>query len=440
MAASSVDHLRTLVRRAREERLPVILRGSGRSYGDAALNERGVVIDATSMNRMLAWDPAEGIAEVEPGMTVEGLWRRTLADGFWPSVVPGTMFPTLAGCLSMDIHGKNNFRAGVIGDHVLDFDLLTSGGEILRCSRDEHPQVFRAAIGGAGLLGVLTRIRLRLKKVETGLLRVRPALGRSFDEMFDQFEARLPSSDYLVGWIDCFASGGQLGRGVIHQANYVSAAEVADPEGTLHVERQTLPASVLGVPKSLAWLFMRPLMNDPAVRFTNAIKFGLSRIEPPAKTYLQSHVAFAFLLDYLPNWRLSYGPAGFIQHQVFVPAAAARTLLPDVLRLCQVRGHVSYLGVLKRHRPDEFLLSHGLDGYSLALDFSVRPGLWPLIHEIADRTLDAGGTFYFAKDAALTAAHCRRAYGARLDAFLDLKAQLDPAGVFASDLSRRLMG
>jgi decaprenylphospho-beta-D-ribofuranose 2-oxidase len=104
---------------------------------------------------------------------------------------------------------------------------------------------------------------------------------------------------------------------------------------------------------------------------------------------------------------------------------------------------VSYLGVLKRHRPDEFLLSHGLDGYSLALDFPVRPrgrrDLWKLLHDVADLTLDAGGRFYFAKDAVLTATHCQRAFGPSLDTFRQLKAKLDPDHLFASDLSRRLI-
>ena len=47
--------------------------------------------------------------EAEPGLTIEGLWRRTIQDGYWPAVVPGTMLPTLGGCLAMNIHGKNNF-------------------------------------------------------------------------------------------------------------------------------------------------------------------------------------------------------------------------------------------------------------------------------------------------------------------------------------------
>src|SRR5947209_17309608 len=162
-------------------------------------------------------------------------------------------------------------------------------------------------------------------------------------------------------------------------------------------------------------------MNDPGVRLTNFAKYHLGFLSRPGKTYLQSHVAFAFLLDYIPNWRLAYGPQGFVQYQLFVPKEEARRVMPEILKLCRERGIVSSLGVLKRHRPDPFLLTHALDGYSLALDFRVAGtgakgwnALQALAREMTARVLDAGGSFYLAKDALLNREEIARAYGERL--------------------------
>ncbi len=437
-APRDAAELAALMHAAAAERLPITFRGSGRSYGDPSLNDRGLVIDLTGMNRMIAWDPVAGIAEAEPGLTIEGLWRRTIEDGFWPAVVPGTMFPTLGGCLSMNIHGKNNFRAGVFGEHVLDFDLLTVGGETIRCSREENPDLFHAVLGGAGLLGAIGRVRLKMKRIESGFLRVIPITARSIVEMMDRMAARVGESDYLVGWLDCWENG----RGLIHQANYVTAAD--DPEGpaSLHVERQGLPPRILGMPRAQLWRFMRPFMGDLGSRSINALKYASSSFQDPGKPYLQSLVAFSFLLDYVPNWKLAYGDGGLIQVQLFVPDSAARTVLPEVLRLCRQRGIVSSLGVLKRHRPDPFLLSHALDGWSLALDFRVTPSrrdpLWELGREITGKVLDAGGRFYLAKDAVLGPADFLKAQPA-LETFLALKRRLDPDGLIESDQSRRLL-
>lgn len=438
----SVEELAEVLERARQEGLQVAFRGAGRSYGDASLHRDGLVVDATRLRRVLRWDPEHGEFDAEPGVTIEGLWRRTIEDGYWPTVVPGTMRPTLGGCVAMNVHGKNNFRVGPFGDHVVDFDLLTARGELLRCSREENPEIFHAVIGGMGLLGALTRVKVRLKKVHSGRLRVTSLTGRNLDETFDLFERRLPESDYLVGWVDCFSGGAGLGRGVLHAADYLEPGEDPEGEETLHVERQGLPPRILGLPRSELWRFMRLGTHNPGVRLVNWLKYHSSR---PAhgKSFLQSHVAFAFLLDYVPNWRLAYGRGGFIQYQVFVPHAGARECLRDVLALCQRAGQPSYLGVLKRHRPDPFLMTHALDGWSLALDFPVSPGkrdeLWALTERLTERVLEAGGKFYFAKDAVLRPADVERAYGHEtLASFFALKQRLDPEGLFGSALAERV--
>jgi decaprenylphospho-beta-D-ribofuranose 2-oxidase len=439
----SVEELAFALKQAQSEGLTVAFRGAGRSYGDAAMNTGGVVVDTTGLNRLLSWDPTKGVLEAEAGLSIEGLWRRTIEDGYWPTVVPGTMRPTLGGCVAMNIHGKNNFRVGPFGDHVLELDLVSPAGELLTLNRAQNSELFHAVIGGLGMLGAVTRVKLKLKKVESGNLRVESISGHNLDELFDAFEQRLSHADYLVGWVDCFARGKAIGRGQLHSAHYLHAGEDPNVETSFHVERQGLPGSIMGVPKSELWRAMRLFSPQPLWRLVNKLKYHSSWREH-GKSYLQSHVAFAFLLDYVPNWRLAYGPGGFIQYQVFVPHATARQTLKDVLSLCHQAKMPSYLGVLKRHRPDPFLLTHALDGWSLAMDFPVttrnRNQLWALTERMTDRVLEAGGKFYFAKDSVLRAGDVERAYGReRVDRFMAIKQQLDPTGMLSSDLWQRAL-
>jgi FAD/FMN-containing dehydrogenase len=138
-------------------------------------------------------------------------------------------------------------------------------------------------------------------------------------------------------------------------------------------------------------------------------------------------------------------PGGLIQFQPFVPRRDGETVLRTVIERCQRARMVPYLAVLKRHRPDPFLMTHALDGYSLAMDFAVgtdptaRAALWALCRELADVVLAAGGRFYYAKDATLEASAFGRIHGAdAVERFRALKQRLDPAGVLQTDLSRRL--
>lgn len=441
-APRSADEVADLFRHAAGEGVHVAMRGSGRSYGDAAMNGGELVLDMTQMNRMLSWDPDGGVIDVEPGFTVENLWRSCLRDGWWPAVSPGTMFPTLGGCAAMNIHGKNHFRAGGIGDHIQELDLVTPSGAFLTVSRERRPDLFHAVISGFGMLGAVTRLRLKLKKVHGGQLKVRQICARDLDEQFALFEAHEGNSDYLVSWVDCIAGGTGLGRGQVHRAVYTQPGE--DPQGAalLDPARQDLPPTILGVPRSLVGTILKVFGFNAGMWFVNLGKYLSSRVSGNGD-YFQPHVAFHYLLDYVPTWRSAYEPEGFIQYQPFIPKAHAKEVIRKILQLNQARGIVSYLGVLKRYRPDDFLLSHALDGYSLAMDFPVtrsnREALWKMCGDMSELVLEAGGRFYPAKDSVLRPQDFRRSWGQeRVGAFRTLRAEVDPSRILRTEWAARV--
>jgi hypothetical protein len=297
-------------------------------------------------------------------------------------------------------------------------------------------------IGGAGVLGVFTSITLQMKKIYSGNVWVDAWSVPNLRVMMDDFEPIKGESDYLVGWVD---GTHPRGRGQIHRATYLHGGEDHEPTQTLNVEFQTLPDTFFGVlPKSLLWRFMRPFMNDLGTTLVNTAKYYHARLFEHRQRYIQSLVAFNFLLDYVPNWEKSYGSGGLIQYQSFIPREQAREAFVEMLRLCQKRGLPTYLSVLKRHRPDPFLLTHAVDGYSLAMDFpakeSHRLGLQKLADDMNEIVLSAGGRFYFAKDSTLNANVVKRYLGEdTLDRFRKLKARCDPDGLLETELYRRLL-
>ncbi len=440
------DGIRQVFETARKYGLAVGLRGAGRSYGDASLLAENICLDLTRMDRILDWDPMTGIVQVEPGVSLRQLWQHVIGDGWWPPVVSGTMFVSMGGAAGMNFHGKNNFAMGPIGDHILEFDLLLPGGELEVCSRERNSDLFFAAIGGFGMLGCFTRIAIQMKRVYSGLLSVHAFATRSFGHAIEEFESRRHAADYLVGWIDCFARGNGLGRGVVHQARYLREGEDPNPAQTLRVENQELPDTLLGVlPKSIMWRLMKPFTNDLGTKLVNTAKYLEGSTLGNKKTVRQSHAAFAFLLDYVPNWKWVYKPGGLIQYQSFIPADAAENAFSSQIRLCHATGITPYLGVLKRHRRDSFLMTHSVDGYSLALDFPVtdanRTRLWELAARMDEIGLGAGGRFYFAKDSTLDSRSARKYLGDdALNRFFALKRRCDPENLLQTELARRLFG
>lgn len=430
---------------ARERGWTVGLRGAGRSYGDASQNDGALILDLQGINTVHEWNPQTGVARVDPGVTVADLWETVVVDGWWPKVVSGTMTPTIGGAAAMNIHGKNAWKVGTIGDHIHSFKLLTPKGDTLDCSRESNPELFHGAIGGFGELGVMHDISLQNQFVDSGRLMEYPYALPNLDAMMDRFEELTTEFDYCVGWIDAFAKGSSLGKGQIHTARYLSAQEDPDGMRMRRSDAQRLPTTLLGLPKKHFWRFVRPFAFPLGMRMINLAKVLAGEWMPGSKRpYLQSHAGFHFLLDFIPDWKLMHGPGGLIQWQPFVPKETARATFKTLLQMQQDRGLVNWLTVLKRHRPDPFLLTHGLDGWSLAQDFNVtdrnRQELWQLCHDMTEVVLDAGGRFYPAKDATLTARQFQRSLGQdRLSAFRALKQQVDPDGVLQTNLYRRLM-
>jgi len=440
---TSVEEINRIFKLAKKNNLTVAVRGAGRSYNDAALNSGGMVIDLTGMNKILAWNPETGLITAEPGLTLEKLWQAVLPDGWWPPVVSGTMTTTLGGCLGMNIHGKNNFKLGTIGEQVVEFTALLPTGAQVTCSPTHNGDLFYSLISGMGMLGVFTSITMQMKRVYSGLLNVHAFNVPDLDSHLKAIESSAPENSYTVGWLDTTASGKGLGRGQLHTAQYLEPGEDPDPAKTRQVSHQTLPATMFGVfPKSIIHYFMSPFMLNPGVKLINTAKYWAGR---RADHYLQPHAAFHFLLDYVPNWEKAYGRGGLIQYQSFIPKETAKDAWQEILSHSQKRGLPAFLGVTKRHRPDKFLLSHAVDGFSLALDFKIthsnRARLQAMLQEFDQIVTEAGGRFYFAKNSETSPETAAKFLGEETVArFKALKRRTDPDHILESDLYRRVFG
>jgi decaprenylphospho-beta-D-ribofuranose 2-oxidase len=440
---TSTEEINEAFALAKKSGLAISARGAGRSYNDAALIGGGIMLDMCGMNAITEWDPATGLITAQPGTTLEQVWHKVLPDGWWPPVVSGTMTTTLGGCLAANIHGKNNFKMGPIGEHVVEFTVILPTGAEITCSPKKNGDLFYAMISGLGMLGVFTSITMQMKHIESGLLEIHALPVHDLHEHISFLLDNAPNYDYIVGWLDTTNGGKSLGRGQIHAANYLHGNEDLNSQETMQLKNQILPPRIFGVfPKSILYMFMRPFVNNLGWWGVNTAKYIASLRR---HTFRQSHAAFHFLLDYVPNWELSYGRNGLIQYQSFLPKETAEDAWREILTLSLKRGLPSYLGVTKRHRPDKFLLSHAVDGFSLALDFRVTNGshakMAQMLQEFDKIVLAAGGRFYFAKNSETAPETARRFLGDEtIERFKALKRRTDPHNLLESDLYRRVFG
>lgn len=443
----STEELTALIASLRTARDGLALRGGGCSYGDAAVRAGGTVLSTTALNRITSWDATTGIVAAEPGVTIAQLWRRTVPDGWWPAVVPGTSEVTLGGAAAMNIHGKNNWHAGAFGDSVLAFELLLPSGETLTCTRECNAELFHAAIGGLGLLGCFTSLTLQTRHIHSGLVAEVQRPYGSLGALLDAIEEATYWATDLVAWVDTSASDARLGRGLLKAGRDLLPGEDPTPAASLSVAAQLGSGGIARlVPTGLIPRLAHPLTSPVGVWAANRMQWRRGRSRSAQSDRLETYARANFLLDAIPNWRETYLPGGLLQHQAFVPREAAAACFSELLRRSQRAGIVPSLAVLKKHRPSGVLLEYLCDGYSLALDYPVRRGAkaeartLALLRELNDVTADHGGCIYFAKDATATPTQVRRMYGDEtLARFAALREQYDPDGLLGSDLSRRVL-
>ncbi len=405
----------------------VLARGLGRSYGDAAQNGGGLVVDMTALEGCEV-DSASGVVRAEAGASLGGLLAATVPQGWFLPVVPGTRHVTVGGAIAADIHGKNHHGEGSFGDHVRSLRLQKADDEVVELSSDADPEGFRATIGGMGLTGIVLGAELSLLAIETAYVAVDTDRCDDLDDVMARMREGDAGYRYSVAWIDLVA-GRRLGRSVLTRGDHA-------PRAALHGRRAADPLRYR-TPTRLAVPPVVPqgILNRFSVAAFNELWFRKAPRRERGR--LQTIPGFFHPLDGVSGWNRLYGSRGFLQYQFAVPDEAAEVVREVVAGLSAARCP-SFLGVLKRFGPGRGLLSFPIAGWTLAVDIPVgAPGLSGLLRRCDEAVAGAGGRVYLAKDSRLDPLTLRSMYP-ELDRWKAIRGRLDPDGVLCSDLARRL--
>jgi FAD/FMN-containing dehydrogenase len=196
-----VDTLAGAIADARRSGMAVCMAGGRHAMGGQQFAEAALLLDTRALNRVVALDEDRGVVDAEGGIQ----WPHLLTElerlqagrpHQWGIVQKQTGADrlSLAGALACNAHGRGLTLKPII-DQVESFALLDASGALHECSRQQNPELFRLAIGGYGLFGVITRIRLRLRP----RVKVRRVVALAdTDGIIERFEERIRDG-YLYG-------------------------------------------------------------------------------------------------------------------------------------------------------------------------------------------------------------------------------------------------
>ena len=389
------------------------------------MNQGGRLVDCRGLNKFIDFDRNNGVLSAEGGVILADILSvacRPDADGsgWLLPVTPGTRFVTLGGAIANDVHGKNHYKAGTFGSHVLSLELARTDGRRLICTPSGHPELFAATIGGLGLTGLILSATIQMRRVP-GL--AVEAEDIRFDGLADFFDLAGESDDaweYTAAWIDCTARGRFLGRGIYSRARHVAGRSADPPPLQPRIRFPFVPPFSLVTPLTV------PLFNAVYWR-----KLGLRH----RSSQIGSYEKVFYPLDAIGEWNKAYGPKGMYQFQCQIPPGVMRPVVKELLDLIATSGQASMLSVLKLFgsRASPGMLSFPGPGATLALDFPNRGvDTHTLLGRLEQVVVQAGGRLYPAKDALMQASTFHAGYPA-IDRFLP---HIDPG--FASGFARRV--
>jgi decaprenylphospho-beta-D-ribofuranose 2-oxidase len=408
-----------------------IARGLGRSYGDPAQNAGGHVLRLAPDNESIVIDEASGTVTVGAGVSLDELLAVIVPRGWFVPVTPGTRFVTVGGAIASDIHGKNHHADGSFGNYVTNLRLMLADTTVVEIGPDRDAELFWATVAGMGLTGVILSATFRLLPIATSRISVDTYRLPDLDSVMSTMVESEADFRYSVAWLDLLATGKHLGRGVLTNGEHATLGQLSpqDSAAPLDYEARRLVTVPPLVPPS-------GIINRASVSAFNELWYRKAPRQRQGE--LQTIPAYFHPLDLVGDWNRVYGRQGFLQYQFVVPYEAEPVMRTIIERLSASRLPI-FLVVLKRFGPgNPAPLSFPTSGWQLAIDIGAnRRGLADLLRGFDSLVLDAGGRHYLAKDYQTTPGAIRRGYP-RLDEWLAVRDRVDPAGIWASDLSRRL--
>ncbi len=205
----------------------VLVRGLGRSYGDASLPalEGQTVANSTLADRLISFDSDTGVLRAEAGFSLFDLNRLFRPRGWASPVSPGTQFVTLGGMVASDVHGKNHHEEGCFGEHVLALRMRVADQRVLEITEASEPELFRATLGGMGLTGHILEVEIKLQAISSPWVWGESEQVHNLEELVANLSKSSAEWPFTACWVDSMKRGPTMGRGIVNRGRWATRDE-----------------------------------------------------------------------------------------------------------------------------------------------------------------------------------------------------------------------
>ena len=184
-APTSIGAIKEVLEHARQNDLPICVMGSRHNLGGHAFSNGTVALDLTNFRAVVRFNAAEKRITVQSGIKWDAIQKAINPSCLALGAMQSDNNFTVGGSLSSNAHGRD-LHASTLIESVLGMRILLANGTVVHASRTENDELFRLAIGGYGLFGIILEVDLAL--AENGVFQQRSQvipvrnLERHFEE------------------------------------------------------------------------------------------------------------------------------------------------------------------------------------------------------------------------------------------------------------------
>lgn len=426
----------------REDGGSLSVAGGRHAMGGQQFLDGGVLLDARGLKRILELDVERGLVRLEAGMMWDDLIRglREMQRGNsrrWSVVQKQTGADRLSigGALAANGHGRGLTYKPIVQD-VESFELVDANGDLLRCSRTENSELFRLAIGGYGLFGVMYSVTLRLMRAH----RVRRVVEiTDIDSLQALFTQRI-ADGFTYG--DFQYKTDEASAGFLRDGVMSCYAPVDDGEAGDAVE----PRYLLSERDWRGLLYLSHA--DKARAFEEYAGFYM---RTSGQTYDSDTFQLSMYIDdYHRELDGSLGAGVKCTEtitELYVPLPLLADFMDAAARELRARkANVIYGTIRLIERDDETFLNWARQPYACVV-FNLHvehtetgvARTADALRALIDLASERGGSYFLTYNGFATREQLARCYP-QFGEFLSLKERYDPEGVFGSDWLRAYSG
>jgi cytokinin dehydrogenase len=385
----------------------VTIRGSGHSQSGQSLSEGGILLDLVNLNRILKKEKQS--VWVEAGRTWGSLIWELASRSLIPPVLTNNLEATVGGTLSIGGLGSASHRYGLQADNIEAFEVITGSGELVQCSRDQNADFFDVVRCGLGQFGVITKVKLRLRKA---LSKVRTyfLLYDDLSSVMEDLEKIISDNrfDFIEGWCTpCMQGLRKLGDAKVPFAEWLFPIHVS-----VEYEGSPPPDSRLS---GLKYYRLVHIEDDSVVEYLSRTE-DLFQLWRETGSWKLNHPG----MDIILPWDRAYE---YIQ-------GVLKSLPPDLV----AGGQILLWPCRKMPQPSPlFMYPNGnlfaVLGILPAVSRSSLGMTVSLMDKASDLGIQIGGKRYLSGWVRFNHQEWRRHFGAKWEEIVQVKMMCDPNGV-----------